>query len=49
MTNNPEKVKGLGDSGIEVKERIPLVVEPTEHNNDYLDVKEESMGHMLKE
>ena len=49
MTNNPEKVKGLGDSGIAVKERIPLVVEPTEHNKDYLDVKEESMGHMLKE
>tara|TARA_B100000029_G_scaffold515240_1_gene621292 strand:+ start:1685 stop:2269 length:585 start_codon:yes stop_codon:yes gene_type:complete len=49
MTNNPEKVKGIGASGIEVKERIPLVVEPTEHNKSYLEVKEESMGHMLKE
>jgi GTP cyclohydrolase II len=47
MTNNPSKMDGLREHGIEVAGRIPLVAEPNEHNVRYLDAKERS-GHWLK-
>ncbi len=47
ITNNPDKVKGLEESGIDVEERISLTVAPTKHNKEYLNVKEDSMGHLF--
>jgi len=45
MTNNPEKIKSLED--IEIVERLPIVINPNIHNEDYLKVKKEQMGHLL--
>ncbi|MBD3210617.1 GTP cyclohydrolase II [Candidatus Micrarchaeota archaeon] len=47
ITNNPGKVKDLEKHGIGVVERIPLVVEPTEYNERYLQTKKEKMNHQL--
>ena len=47
MTNNPSKIRGLEDVGIEVSERISIEIEPNEHNEDYLKIKAKYMGHML--
>ena len=48
MTNNPAKIKGLEDVGIQVSERIAIETLPTEENKSYLEVKSKQMGHMLK-
>lgn len=47
MTNNPRKIVGLQGYAIEVVERVPIEVEPTESNRDYLTVKAQKMGHIL--
>ena len=47
MTNNPKKIKGLYGYGLEVVERVPIVIEPNEVNKDYLLTKEKKMGHLL--
>ena len=47
LTNNPHKVEGLRKYGIEVSERVPLVVPPTRHNERYLTVKKQKLGHIL--
>jgi len=47
MSNNPDKIRGLEDEGIEVVERIPLVIEPSEISEGYLKTKKEKMGHLL--
>ena len=49
LTNNPRKIAGLGGYGIEVTERVPLVICPGEHNSEYLNVKRQKLGHMLGE
>ena len=48
MTNNPAKIKGLEDAGIQVSERIAIETLPTKENESYLEVKSKQMGHMLK-
>jgi len=45
MTNNPLKVKGLEDVGVQVVERVPHWVGENQHNADYLAVKRRKMGH----
>ncbi len=47
MTNNPCKIKGLDGYGIEITERVPIVIEPNEHDKHYLDTKREKMGHIF--
>jgi GTP cyclohydrolase II len=47
MTNNPRKVEGLREHGIEVAERIAVLAPPNEHNAEYLAVKARKMGHAL--
>ena len=49
MTNNPAKIKGLEDEGIKVSERVAIQIEPNKHNENYLKIKAEYMGHMLSE
>jgi GTP cyclohydrolase II len=45
LTNNPTKLESL--QGVDIVERIPLIIEPNPHNTDYLRVKKEKMGHFL--
>ena len=47
MTNNPKKLVGLSGYGLEVTERVPLVMEPCRENEFYLRTKKERMGHLL--
>jgi len=47
MTNNPKKIIGLKGYGLEVVERVPIVVEANKKNIDYLRTKQEKMGHLL--
>ena len=46
MTNNPRKVEGLQDDGIEVTRREPHEVEAHEHNREYLKTKQDRLGHL---
>jgi 3,4-dihydroxy 2-butanone 4-phosphate synthase/GTP cyclohydrolase II len=48
MTNNPKKIVGLEGYGLEVVKRIPLEIEPTHLNRQYLRTKKEKMGHKLQ-
>jgi GTP cyclohydrolase II len=47
MTNNPLKVKGLIDNGIEVSDRVSHMSGLCESNRDYLKTKKARMGHIL--
>ncbi len=47
MTNNPRKIVALEGYGLEVVERVPIVVEPNDYNRAYLRTKQEKMGHLL--
>jgi GTP cyclohydrolase II len=47
ITNNPDKVEALRQSSIEVVDRIPLVITPQSDNIDYLQTKQDLMGHLL--
>jgi len=45
LTNNPTKRAGLEGYGLHISERVPLVIDPNEHNAGYLDSKAMRMGH----
>ncbi len=47
LTNNPDKVESLKQSGIEIVERIPIQIEPHADNEHYLQTKKDIMGHLL--
>lgn len=47
MTNNPRKIKGLEDVDIKVTERVSIEIEPNKHNENYLKVKADTLGHMI--
>ncbi|MDO8689077.1 MAG: bifunctional 3,4-dihydroxy-2-butanone-4-phosphate synthase/GTP cyclohydrolase II [Dehalococcoidia bacterium] len=47
MTNNPRKIVGLDGYGLEVTERVPIIVEPNPSNCDYLNTKRTKMGHLI--
>jgi 3,4-dihydroxy 2-butanone 4-phosphate synthase/GTP cyclohydrolase II len=49
LTNNPQKRAGLEGYGLSIVERIPLLVEPTKHNIQYLKAKEKKLGHIFEE
>ncbi len=45
LTNNPRKIESL--EGIEITERLPIIVEANPHNRDYLRTKKAKMGHLF--
>ena len=45
LTNNPQKVGVLVAAGINVVERLPIVVGLNPENSHYLNVKAEKLGH----
>lgn len=47
ITNNPDKVAYLTDHGIDVTERVPLLVGVNDVNLSYLATKRDRMGHLL--
>ena len=47
LTNNPDKVKQLTDSGLVITERVPLIIKPDEFNKSYLETKAKKSGHLL--
>jgi GTP cyclohydrolase II len=47
LTNNPAKVDALRADGVSVTRRVPMTIEPNQHNRDYLDTKRDRMGHIL--
>ena len=47
ITNNPCKIKGLAGYGIEIAERVPVVIPATEYDRRYLETKREKMGHLF--
>ena len=47
MTNNPCKIAGLEGYGLEITERVPIVIPANAHDERYLDTKREKMGHIF--
>ncbi|MBA2495230.1 MAG: GTP cyclohydrolase II [Acidobacteria bacterium] len=47
MSNNPEKIQALRNVGIEVTERVPLLIEHHQNLTGYLKTKRERMGHLI--
>ena len=48
LSNNPEKVRQLEESGIRVVERVPCQPRISTISRSYLKVKKSKMGHLLK-
>lgn len=46
MTNNPKKLVGLKGHGIEVVERVPLIMKTNPYDEKYFKTKREKMGHL---
>ena len=47
LTNNPCKIAGLEGYGLEIAERVPIVIPANAHDKRYLDTKREKMGHII--
>ncbi|MDR6457833.1 GTP cyclohydrolase II [Chryseobacterium vietnamense] len=48
LTNNPDKVRSIENSGIILNSRIPLEIESNEMNESYLVKKKNYFGHLLE-
>ncbi|MDP9325155.1 MAG: bifunctional 3,4-dihydroxy-2-butanone-4-phosphate synthase/GTP cyclohydrolase II [Candidatus Dormibacteraeota bacterium] len=47
ISNSPRKYYGIESFGLEIVERIPLVITPNEHNVRYLRTKSTKLGHIM--
>ncbi len=47
LTNNPDKIKGLADFGLQVTGTVSLPVSATTHNLRYLVAKRDRLGHLI--
>ncbi len=47
ITNNPRKIAGLKGYGLEIVDRVPLLIESNDYNSNYLATKAKKLGHML--
>ena len=49
LTNNPAKVSGLTDGGVDITERVPLPATVTAYNLRYLVTKRDRLGHQIQD
>jgi 3,4-dihydroxy 2-butanone 4-phosphate synthase/GTP cyclohydrolase II len=49
LTNNPAKVSGLTDCGVDVTARVPLATAVTPYNLRYLVTKRDKLGHQIQD
>lgn len=49
LTNNPDKVYGLSDFGLEIERRVPIEIAPQKYDRTYLETKKTKMGHIFNE
>ena len=47
ITNNPRKIAGVKGYGLDVVDRVPLLIESNDFNSYYLATKAKKLGHML--
>jgi 3,4-dihydroxy 2-butanone 4-phosphate synthase/GTP cyclohydrolase II len=47
LTNNPKKIRGLEGYGLQVTDQVPIEHLPNPHNEEYMRVKAQKMGHVL--
>jgi len=47
ITNNPKKVVGLESYGLNLVERVPIIIPPNAENERYLSTKRTRLGHFL--
>jgi 3,4-dihydroxy 2-butanone 4-phosphate synthase/GTP cyclohydrolase II len=47
ISNSPRKYYGIESFGLEIVERVPLVIPSNEHNVRYLRTKSEKLGHIM--
>ncbi len=47
ITNNPRKIAGLKGYGLEIVERLPLLIKANDYNSGYLATKAKKLGHLL--
>lgn len=47
MTNNPEKISAFEDGPVRVVSRVPLIIAPTSESLQYLQTKQDEMGHLF--
>ncbi len=48
MTNNPAKYVAIEGYGLEIVERIPLEIAPSQQTRRYLETKKNKLGHILE-
>ena len=49
LTNNPRKLFGLDGYGLEIVERVAIVLDATDENREYLAVKRDKLGHIFSD
>ncbi len=49
MTNNPRKIVGLEGYGLQVVERLPIIMPPNPVSAKYMRTKKEKLGHLFDE
>jgi GTP cyclohydrolase II len=47
LSNNPDKVQAIERAGVQVVERVPCEVTPSQHAEEYLRTKKEKLGHLF--
>lgn len=47
LTNNPDKIKAIEESEIDLLQRVPLIIKTTDENLRYMETKKKIMGHLL--
>lgn len=48
LSNNPDKLRALEESGINIHERVPIEAAPEQARARYLKTKQEKLGHLFE-